>query len=243
LHQPVNDLLRSVQLVPRSEHWRDPTVEDLLTHTGGLPARLVGEDGAPRRGALPAEVVLAHAPGSPVYSNVGYGVLGALIEDVSGVVYTSWITEHVLVPLGMQSSTIDPDGDRGVPTGYEAAAGRVAEVPRAQAAHASAGELVTTIDDLLRLGEVMVAQRHPWAREALRSSVPVAGEDDFAIGWRVSRGRPRKIGHSGSLRGAGAAVVALPESGLVMAMATNCAPHPGFSTARAAISQLVLEDR
>jgi D-alanyl-D-alanine carboxypeptidase len=114
---------------------RKVTVAQLLTHTSGLadrPADLdralrserpltVGELLAPFRGdALKSE------PGTRLqYSNLGYLLLGALIEKASGQDYFSYMRERVFVPANMASSgflELDRDPPR-VATGYADAPG------------------------------------------------------------------------------------------------------------------------
>jgi D-alanyl-D-alanine carboxypeptidase len=90
------------------------TIRDLLQHTSGLP------DTAPAmigwvhytdeiynqtevlKKYLPEFDTLKFEPGTwAVYSNLNYIVLGAVIEAVTGQTYESYITEHILQPLGM----------------------------------------------------------------------------------------------------------------------------------------------
>jgi CubicO group peptidase (beta-lactamase class C family) len=45
------------------------------------------------------------APGGPyAYTNVGYGVLGLLVEQVNGVSFADYCNERIFVPLGMNNS-------------------------------------------------------------------------------------------------------------------------------------------
>lgn len=84
---------------------RDITLHHLLTHTAGLPNALGGDyQPLTRRdllaGALGSE--LRSRPGSEYrYSNVGYSVLGAIIEKASGLGYEEFLAEHLFEPAGM----------------------------------------------------------------------------------------------------------------------------------------------
>lgn len=84
------------------------TIHQLLTHTSGLPER-VGEcssdsaaldrDGYVRH-VLAA--VLQSRPGTAfLYSNDGYGLLGAIIERTSGTSYEDYLQRHLFAPAGM----------------------------------------------------------------------------------------------------------------------------------------------
>ena len=53
---------------------------------------------------------LAHAPGShSSYSNTGFVVLSAVIEEATGKPYESYCREAVFAPLGIASARLHPD--------------------------------------------------------------------------------------------------------------------------------------
>lgn len=90
------------------------TIENLLTHTTGFEEQLAallvadGDDLVPLdeflRRNLPARV---YPPGTTwAYSNYATGLAGYIIERVSGQSYTDYVTEHILVPLGMAHSAV-----------------------------------------------------------------------------------------------------------------------------------------
>jgi len=99
---------------------RDITVRHLLQHTGGFDRERSGDvvflpyaaEAAQRqRGPLPPdgstilrdalEHKLDFAPGERfAYSNVGYCILGRVIERVTGAPYETHVREHVLAPAG-----------------------------------------------------------------------------------------------------------------------------------------------
>jgi len=89
------------------------TVRQLLSHTGGLPnpiplrwVHLPGEfdERAALRRVLQDHARLATTPGTRfAYSNIGYWLLGALIEELSGVSFASYVQSQVFAPLGLTS--------------------------------------------------------------------------------------------------------------------------------------------
>ncbi|MCB0182926.1 MAG: beta-lactamase family protein, partial [Caldilineaceae bacterium] len=139
------------------------TIEHLLTHTGGvkdlefLPARLAVE-----RNDLSVEELIAlfkdepldFAPGTAwSYSNSGYILLGAIIEQASGMSYADFVQQRIFTPLGMIHSYYD-DPTQLMP-------GRVAGYTQtgdgyANAAYMSmtqpyaAGALASSVDDLAK---------------------------------------------------------------------------------------------
>ena len=102
LHAPVTTYLPWFSV--RSEH--EPiTLHHLLTHTAGL---IRGSDFAPdpRSEVWALRDSFAAAPGNKArYSNVGYKVLGLVLEAVTGEPYAQIVQQRILDPLAMTSST------------------------------------------------------------------------------------------------------------------------------------------
>jgi D-alanyl-D-alanine carboxypeptidase len=94
---------------------RPVTIRDLLNHSSGIPNNvpaLIGwihhaeepplNQSAYLQSILPSYSTLAFEPGSHgEYTNVGYMVLGAVIEASSGETYQEYVRVHLLRPLGM----------------------------------------------------------------------------------------------------------------------------------------------
>jgi CubicO group peptidase (beta-lactamase class C family) len=95
------------------------TIEQILSHTSGVPDPEDHDWGHSddREDALIQRVKNLHflemisEPGREfAYSSLGYDVLGALISEVSGEMFESYIFNHIFEPLGMMDSTfIKPD--------------------------------------------------------------------------------------------------------------------------------------
>lgn len=89
----------------------DVTVKQLLTHSSGLPAwRPIFATVSQRQTAL-ANVLqssLEHSPGSYVYSDLGFMLLGAVIERVSGQRQDVFVQEHLYNPLGLATLQYGP---------------------------------------------------------------------------------------------------------------------------------------
>lgn len=92
------------------------TIRHLLNHSSGLPDNVPAVigwmhlEGQPRpdqtallQKELPNYSKLIFEPGTKSqYTNVGYMVLGAIIEQVSGQTYEDYVVEHILQPLAME---------------------------------------------------------------------------------------------------------------------------------------------
>lgn len=60
------------------------------------------------------------AYGSHVYANANYGLLGAIVEEVSEMTYEKYVTDKIFAPLGMEHSAaaFEKSKDNGLINGY-----------------------------------------------------------------------------------------------------------------------------
>lgn len=122
LDQPVQAVLpefsvRSRFHTRRSDADQNITVRRLLSHQSGLPSEhLRGLHGSFPVGAMPMRlsgVWLSTMPGTQIpYSNVGYELLGAAVERITGLSFESQLQRGVLIPLGMGQSSFMGDNTR-----------------------------------------------------------------------------------------------------------------------------------
>lgn len=91
------------------------TIRHLLSHAEGFPednpwgdqqlAVTEDEFTALLRSGIP----FSTAPGTAYeYSNYGFAILGRIVSRVSGVPYANYVTSHILQPLGMTATTLEP---------------------------------------------------------------------------------------------------------------------------------------
>jgi uncharacterized protein (TIGR03437 family) len=132
LDQPAFSYLADLQ--PAASQITDSriaqiTVRDCLNHTGGWDRTVPGvgdpvanslliaqQTGAPLPGSMDWFVryiwtqPLQHAPATVgAYSNIGYVVLGSIIEHVTGMRYEDYVRQKVLLPLGIQRAFLATD--------------------------------------------------------------------------------------------------------------------------------------
>ncbi|MBI5932060.1 MAG: beta-lactamase family protein [Chloroflexi bacterium] len=117
IDDPVEKYLPFFQVEYKGESVQRITIRQLLSHTSGVrdvvPA-IIGwvhyEDEIYNqtdlvKKYLPEYNELLFAPGSDsAYTNLGYMILGAVIEAISGQSYEEYITENILIPAGMNNT-------------------------------------------------------------------------------------------------------------------------------------------
>jgi uncharacterized protein YbbC (DUF1343 family)/CubicO group peptidase (beta-lactamase class C family) len=135
------------------------SIEQLLTHTSGLIADNPEKDyldGKARALEQICQLKLVAEPGERfIYSDVGYIVLGELVQRISGAPLDEFAAKNIFAPLGMRETTFKPSDDlkkRCAPTEQREGRWIRGEVhdPRAYRLGGVAGDagLFSTADDL-----------------------------------------------------------------------------------------------
>ncbi|WP_162806456.1 serine hydrolase domain-containing protein [Sphingosinicella terrae] len=229
---------------------RRVTIRQLLSHTSGLGDYL--EDAASTPCSTPLRVLadyrpfIARArlnaePGTVSdYSNLGYLVLGALIEEVTGEAFDTHLRRTLLVPLDMaRTQSVDLDyGYTRLAQGYvrEPLVPLRGELSREEAeAHlartgvrwrnnthrcarpgTSAGGYYSTVGDLHRFARAIqsgVLVRAETLAEMRRAQN--ADNPNYGLGFTTRGGH---IGHSGEITGAEARYRILPDGHIVIVL-------------------------
>lgn len=219
----------------------DVTIEELATHTSGIPAwRPLFALAADRRMAV-ANVLqssLDEVRGRYLYSDLGVITLTAVVERVTGERIDAFLTREVFAPLGMRDTGYGPlpasvpvaatedDGLRG---------GVLEGVVHDENAWIMAGVsghagLFAPAADLLALGQAWLRLDAPfasaaWLREALEDRSRGEGPRRGLL-WRLAQpdwpfggaGSPRAFGHTGFT---GTSLVIDPVQGWATVLLTN----------------------
>jgi len=236
LDDPVGRFLPNY---PNREVADSVTVRHLLTHRGGMGdiGILLPEEHEQRaRVRTIADVIALNGGRGPefepgtdeAYSNYGFVLLGAIVEQASGQDYYAYVREHVLDPAGM-SATGFPTKDEldGVARGYTAGDdGALHDMHDLLPWKPSpAGGSVSTASDLLRFIETLesgtllspamlrdaTAQHTPWYGYGFIVSPPA----DFPH-W----------GHGGGAPGQNVVVARYPTIDTTMICLSNRDPMP-----------------
>ena len=93
------------------------------------------------------EKLINTQPGTHVYSNIGYQILGVLIEKISNMSYSDFVKENILIPLKMNNTGIE---DCNI-TLYDAKIKKLTKFQKWERTFASsAGELKSCVHDLIK---------------------------------------------------------------------------------------------
>jgi CubicO group peptidase (beta-lactamase class C family) len=244
--------------VPELAGWRGPTadgppltIRHLASMESGLPTddpwadRHMDITDAEMDALIEAGAAFAWTPGVAFeYSNLGWGLIGRVIQRVSGSRAQDLVTERLLGPLGMSSTTWTRPGtaDLAEPYRWEEGRWRHEGEPVGDGGIAPMGGLWSTVRDLARwvafFQDAWPPRDDPddgplprWARREMqqirrfdaierrrpRPSGPsrtVALGYGIGLGIRVDERLGVSVGHSGGLPGYGSHMRWLPDHGV-----------------------------
>ncbi len=241
IDQPLAADLPAFVIRSRFDTTAEPiTVRSVLCHHAGLPTDLnkgmwteqpftaVATKLREEYASFPPNLVFS-------YSNVGYTLLGHLVQQVSDVPYARYMEQRVLRPLGMTRSAFDSrseaigDHAKGYRDGREMALLPIRDLP--------AAGLQTSAADLGRFMRAMLVNRtadgQPFLRPATLKEILDPQNKDVALdlevrvglGWFLEQdsipGAGMVVRHGGTTLGFSAELILLPEKGLGVAVLAN----------------------
>lgn len=251
------------------------TVRELLGHTAGVIRDGVDSDFWQLDGRFPdaaqlADLVAGHGrtfdPGEHFkYSNIGYAVLGQVIEEVTGQTYADHLRSSVIETLGLRRTGPELDADRA----EEYAAGHSRPEGRDQSrvtvehvdtrALAPATGFYSTAEEMTRFAAAhvlanteLLSDRSKRLMQREESTIrregpgPDAREQRYGLGMmHTTVGRRRLVGHSGGYPGHITRTLLDPEDGLVVSVLTNAVDGPAepLSTGLFTLIDLGLKER
>lgn len=226
-------------------HGHTITIRHLLTHTSGIfnytdiPGYMATKI---RRDLTTEELIdvfeslpMNFAPGERFgYSNSGYVLLGAIIEEVSEQSYADFMEENVFDPLGMER-TYYGSHMRIIPNraeGYAYGADEPVHAPYLSMTQPhAAGSLLSTVGDLaiwdaaLYTDALLTAE----SREAMftKPTLNSGEESNYAFGFMIGefRGTP-SISHGGGIPGFVTNAIRLPAHEVYVAVLCNTLVPP-----------------
>ncbi|MGW1722622.1 serine hydrolase domain-containing protein [Streptomyces sp. NPDC002306] len=239
----------------------EATIADLLAHTSGLAA----ESPAPWWERTPGSVrpeladVLGEQPSlHPVgrrfhYSNPGYTLLGALVEELRGAPWEDVLRREVLEPLGLDRTSARPQAPHAGGWAVHPWADALLPEPVEDLGRmAPAGQLWSTTGDLARFavflarGDERVLSAGS-VREMRTPAAPPEAADvvdgvSYGLGMQIQRRDGRLlVGHSGSLPGFLANLTISVADDVAAVVLANCTSGPLLGTVGADLVRIVAE--
>lgn len=231
--------------------WQGMTIDHLLNMTGGLGDYQWTFDGKAVAGAeapvinlwqdYTDEQLLALACAGPLYfepgadyrySNIGYDLLGLIVQRTAGMPYQELLARRVFAPLGMQARAAAWDAVvPGRAAGYSIADGTPVNAlwTAPSLYRGGAGGLLLSASDaakwLLELQRPRLLPQALLARmfEPGRMADGRATVNGYSAGWKQSSIRGwRKQRHGGMWDGVRTEVLRIPELDLAVAVFANC---------------------
>ena len=234
------DVPISTYLAGSPPEWERITIRRLLNHTAGLSEDIYQGNLKVLRdptGYVEAasQLPLDFSPGeSWMYSNTGYNVAAAIVEQVSGQSLEAFMQTRIFDPLAMSATDVIRESytfsNRAM--GYETTRRVVSPidinfemVPQSMVLFKGSGSITSNVVDLarwaiaLQKGELLSADSQAEMEQFSTATLLPRG---YGIGWFVGGYNGHKIvAHGGNLWGYSSAIVQLPDDNLTVIILTN----------------------
>ena len=192
------------------EIFEPVTLHHLLTHSSGIPNTTSWSQ--PGDKMLSKSATLTFQPGELFsYSDVGFNLLGKVIENVSGQSYETFVQQNIFEPLQMSRTGYGLQ-EADLAKGYSTGQGDIAQYNTND--YYAAGALYSTVEDLYRWDQALYTDKllpQSMLSAMFASQMPVPDGQYYGIygrqgwnygyGWFVWPGEPRLILHGGTLPG------------------------------------------
>ncbi len=247
IDQPLNGYLTEFSIRSRFDTVAAPiTVRSVLNHHAGLPTDLnkgmwtaqsytnVVADLQEEYAAFPPNLVFS-------YSNVGYTLLGHMVERISGMAYPEYVQQHILQPLDMKRSGMSPlpaaslELAKGYRNGREAVLLPIRDLP-AYGLHTSAADLGRLLRAILSGGSldgarIIGKETLEEVFEPQNQNISLDLDIINGLGWFLEQdsiaGAGVAIRHGGTTLSYGGEVIILPDKGLAVVVLANAEASRG----------------
>ncbi|MGW0826217.1 serine hydrolase domain-containing protein [Streptomyces sp. NPDC002845] len=239
----------------------EATIAELLSHTGGLAAESPAPWWERTPGSLRPELTdvlgeqpLLHPVGRRFhYSNPGYTLMGALVEEMRGAPWEDILRREVLEPLGLHRTSGHPQAPHAGGWAVHPWADVLLSEPTEDLGRmAPAGQLWSTAADLARFAAFLAKGDHRVlsAGSVLEMRTPAAPAETaevaagaaYGLGMQLQQRDGRfLVGHGGSLPGFLASLVISVDDDAAAVVLANCTSGPPVSSVAADLVRIVAE--
>ena len=215
------------------------TVHHLLTHTAGFKRRLGDDEERISRDEFEEQAMampLVFGVGEKYhYSNIGYGLLASIVENVSGQDFETYLFEHLLKPAGMFSTGyVRPDwSTRTIPEVNRLYAGFSSPLELLENTKGDfwnlkgSGGIFSTAEDMALWHIALLKEKNLSYESQQQMFTPHVKENDdgyyYGYGWSVvpREGKEPLVWHNGMSFFGKAEYWRLPQSGLMIFVASH----------------------
>ncbi len=235
LQSPISTYLSNT---PRE--WHDITIEQLLSHTSGIPDYFSFDEFENEMNLTPDGIIrvaqtypLDFEPGTDFeYSNTGFVLLGKIIENVSGKTYAQFLRENIFDPLQMDTMG-RAENNTPRATGYVSYGEPAQMFPITNAL--GDGDLYATVDDLYKFDRALYTD-NILARASREKMFASVGSNNYGLGWEVQKWNGKRVvSHSGGINGFATEFMRFPDDDAVIVLLSNLenldAPQTAFQLA------------
>ncbi|HEY7981617.1 MAG TPA: serine hydrolase domain-containing protein, partial [Candidatus Eremiobacteraceae bacterium] len=224
--------------LPEFRHGASITLRELLTHTSGIPDYADLNDLPHHATArqfvdLVRDAPLDFPPGTQFeYSNTNYVILGMIVEQVSGLSYSAFLSQRIFGPHGMKatSTRVVPESQPDGAIGYTYDAKIVAASQTPDDLGYGDGTINTSVDDLVKWDSALdggdVVSAASWramTRAPLRSGYGPRGGYGFGLDLSTLYGH-REVSHEGFNVGFASVNATFPDDDLEIIALSNGDP-------------------
>jgi D-alanyl-D-alanine carboxypeptidase len=225
-------IAKHLQGLPAS--WEQATIRQLLSHTSGIPSHTSLDDSDAKLMPLkhtPQQLIdlvrdapLTNGHGTKFrYNNMGYVLLGRIIETASGMSYPDYLEQKLLRPLNLRNSGYD-DGRELVGQLAQDYTDGLDNVVKGGLVHMSnayaAGAMYSTVDDLFAWQQMLMSGKvlNPASQTAMFAD----GGHRYGLGWFIHEKFSRKLyDHGGNIGGYSSMLAYYPDDKVTVIILSN----------------------
>lgn len=256
LDDPLSNYLPSFNMSNRhSKSQRRFTLRQLMSQMSGLPREapcqmldcfLSSEEIATRLSQSPGGIWPEYT--EPSYSNLAYALLGNALAEFSGMKYESYVQKNILEPLGMMDTGFDfsaevqsrmaiPYTNEGPTPYFNSSIGFVAP----------AGQMYSTINDLMKLGRFLLGIEGTLFDDGLRREMLLPAflyrDGSFVVGFPyetelLTDEKWPMVAKAGNIMGYSAVIAVIPMLNLSFAGLWS-GPNEGGDSAAAMFEEVL----
>lgn len=254
LDAPANDYLGNAKLQARIGAAHDATVRRIANHTSGLPPhhQFFYADEPYEVPSMDETIMryakLVTAPAERYsYSNLGYGVLGYIIERVSGRSYAEFMRREVFIPLGLTRTSVNI-GPGLAPYAATRYGKDGLPLPFYDFDHPGASAIFSSAHDLVRYGLFNLKAHLPdqkailsdAAIDAMHRSTASTPDGGYGIGFEIrQRNGYHVVEHDGGMDGVSAEMHLFPAVKTAIVVLSNGRSNLPLTTADRIASKLL----